>query len=497
MLTRKFSRREVIKMSGAAAVAALLAACQPKVVEVEKIVEKEVTKIVKEVVKETVIVEGTPVTIEKEVTKVVQVEVTRAPAEAVLINWATPAGLGLERTMYTNFSYKFMEENPGIKVKVSFESWGDYMTKLPTMLSAGVTPDVIHMHCSIGPDYAYMGTLLVLNPYMERDNVKPEDFIEVLLDEFRHKGKIYALPKDSAARACYYNKTMFDEAGVEYPKIDWTVQDFARTTVEMTRDNNGYPASDAKFDASKIKQWGCTYNHPTPLDGFGATALINAMGTEWYSDDFKETYVNHPGAIELIETWVDLRCAKHAMPTPGEALGQGDQWRAGLTAMCFGHHSTTFFAKQERVRFEFDCNPMPGGPGGQFVSVGCSAFTVSANAAHKEEGWQLVNFLTSEETQRFIGQQKRWGVQRPAIVQVIEPDDGYPEHFSLCHTDPFKLGEHRIKATGVKFPALQSQVKTIYATELDNLVTCGGGDVAEACERAKKQIDEVLAEVDW
>ncbi|HUV95536.1 MAG TPA: ABC transporter substrate-binding protein [Anaerolineae bacterium] len=90
-MSRRFTRRELLRLGGLGSAMALLAACQAKVVE--KIVEKEVTKvvkevvketeIVKEVVKETVIVAGTPQVVEKEVTRVVEKEVA-APVEQVL-----------------------------------------------------------------------------------------------------------------------------------------------------------------------------------------------------------------------------------------------------------------------------------------------------------------------------------------------------------------------------------------------------------------------------
>jgi len=69
MEPKKLTRRELLRYVGLAASASILAACAPKVVEVERVVEKEVTKVVKEVVKETVIVAGTPQVVEKEVTR--------------------------------------------------------------------------------------------------------------------------------------------------------------------------------------------------------------------------------------------------------------------------------------------------------------------------------------------------------------------------------------------------------------------------------------------
>jgi len=471
MLAKRFSRREVIKMSGAAAVAALLAACQPEVVE--KIVEKEVTK-------------------------VVEVEVTKAPAEVIVISWATPAGLGLERTLYEGFSYKFMEENPGIKVKVSFESWDDYFTKLPTMVAAGVTPDVIHNHWTIAQDYAYNGVFIDHMPYMERDGVDPDEFVPEMLAEYAHGGKQYLLPKDSAINACYVNKSLFDEYGVPYPDFEWTIDDFATTCQLMTRDEDGRPANDPNFKADKIKVWGFQWSTPT-MAGDWPAAFTNALGTHWFSDDFKTSHFDHEGVIQFWKLITDLRCTMRAIPSPGEALGMGDLWRnAGVAAMKMGHHSETFYAKQEKARFEYDIVGEPGGPFGQFAIAASSGFGVTTNAPHKEEGWKLLNFLTSEETQAYIGAQKRWGVQRKGIMDAIDPDDGIPEHFADVHTGPFMDGyTGPLKKLGMIAPVFMNQIKEIYATEMEPLFSCLGGSVAEAAQRVKKQVDELLAEVDW
>jgi multiple sugar transport system substrate-binding protein len=174
-------------------------------------------------------------------------------AEVTTIEFITPGALGLERTMYENFVLKFMDANPAIKVNITFEAWGDYMTKLPTILAGGVIPDMIHQHMSIVQDYAYRGALADLVPFMERDDVKPEDYIPALFDAFSHEEKTFGIPKDSAAWGIYYNKTMLDAAGLPYPADDWSLDDFHNLARELTLDEAGHPASDPAFDAETIK----------------------------------------------------------------------------------------------------------------------------------------------------------------------------------------------------------------------------------------------------
>ncbi len=419
-----------------------------------------------------------------------------APKEVTTIEWVTPAAVGLERTMYENFIYKFQEENPDLKVKVSFEAWNDYMTKLPTMLAGGVVPDVIHQHMSIVQDYAHRGALLDLIPYMERDGVKPEDYIPALFEAFSNKGKTYAIPKDSAAWGVYYNKTMFDQAGLEYPKDDWTLEDFRTLALELTRDENGYPASSPNFDRSKIKQWGFAWMEPTPTASENARGFVKAFGGDWYTEDYKQTLITDPPVLEDFRMFREMRCVENSIPTPAQALGQGDPFRAGLVAMAVSFHIMTFFAKQENVRFDYDVTFLPAGPGGQYVVVGASGWAIPVQAKYKEEGWRFIKFLTSLPIQTYIGQQKRWGVSLKEAVGVIEPDDGKPEHFAMVHTNPFKGLTDR-SVISFKFPPQQSRIKEIYATEFDPIWTCASDDIATAAANTKRQVDELLAGLNW
>ncbi|MCX7669998.1 MAG: sugar ABC transporter substrate-binding protein [Anaerolineae bacterium] len=420
-----------------------------------------------------------------------------AAKPVVTIDWITPAAIGLERTMYENFAYKFMEANPDIKVKVSFEAWADYMTKLPTILAAGVVPDMIHQHMSIVQDYAQKGALMDLIPLMQRDGVKPEDYIPALFEAFSNKGKTYGIPKDSAAWGVYYNKTMFDAAKVPYPKDDWKIEDMINLALELTRDEKGNPATSPNFDATKIKQWGWAWwQNPTPTDSESTRGLIKALGGDWYDADYKSTLITSEPAIKLFKLMHELRCVKHGAPGTAEAQGQGDVFRAGLCAMQVGFHTTTFFAKQENIKFDYDVTFMPGGPGGQYVPVGCSGWALPAKAKNKEEGWKFIKFLVSLPVQKYIGEQKRWGVSLKEAVGAIEPDDKKPANFAKVHTDPFK-GKTDRQVISFKFPPQQSKIKEFYSTNFDPIWTCGKSDVAAAAAATKKDVDALLASLNW
>jgi multiple sugar transport system substrate-binding protein len=421
-----------------------------------------------------------------------------APAqEGVQISWVTPAAVGLERTMYENFALKFENENPGISVALSFEAWNDYMTKLPTMLAGGVIPDVIHQHISIVQDYASRKALSVLNDLMDADGVRAEDYIPELFRVFSHQDNTYAIPKDSALRGVYYNKDMFDAAGVPYPTQEWTLDDFMNMALELTRDQDGRPASDPNFDAENIQQWGLAWTD-TPAPDLNDTmyTYLRAFGGDWYDDDFTTTFINEDAVMENFEFFHTMRCIQHTIPAASQALGEGNPWRAGLTAMATDFHIMHFFATQENVEFQYDVTFTPVGPAGQFVGASASAWAIPVGATHKEEGWQYVRYLTSLPVQTFIGEQKRWGVSLKEAVSAIEPEDGNPEHFAMVHTDPIK-GTSDVPLVSMKFPPKHSEIKQVYATEFDPIWNCASDDIEGAAQRTKEQVEAILASIEW
>ena len=417
----------------------------------------------------------------------------QAPAQTsgtATLQFITPAALGKERELYQSFIDGFQQENPNIKVNVSFEAWNDYMTKLPTILASGTVPDVIHQHMSIVQDYGARGALLDLTPFMQRDSVSPDDYIPALFEAFSNDGKTYAIPKDSAAWGIYYNKAMFDAAGIPYPKDNWTLDDFRTYAIELTRDQNGNPASSPNFDPNNIKQWGFVWLEPTPTTSEVTRGFVKAFGGDWYNQEYTETLITDPKVQAYFQLMADLRCKLHATPTAAQATGQGDPFRTGLVAMAHSFHVMDFFAREEKVQFPYDVTFLPAGPGGQYVPVGASGWAIPAKAANPDASWQLVRYLTSQAVQTTIGQQKRWGVSRKESIDAIVPDNAI-SGFKKVHVDPLQGNSDRT-VISFKFPARQSQIREAYTSEFDAVWNCNSDDIAGASARVKQQVDQLL-----
>lgn len=409
------------------------------------------------------------------------------------IRMITPADLGVERDLYNSFIDEFQKEQTDISVDLSFEAWDDYMTKLPTLFAGGAVPDVVHQHMSIVQDYGSRGVLEDLGPYMKKDGVKQEDYIPALFEAFSRDGKVLGIPKDSAAWGIYYNKDKFDEAGLAYPKDDWTFDDFRVAVRTLTIDADGHRGVDANFKpGNNQKQWGISWVAPGPTESENVRGFIRARGGDWYDEKQTQTLITEQPALDHFQMFHEMRCGEHSTPSDALSAGQGDPFRQGLTAMAVAFHNMDYFLRQEKAKFKWDVTFIPSGPGGQFVPVGASSWAIPTKSKNKDAAWQLVKHLTSKKVQTEIGKYGRWGVsQRDSIATIIPKDPS--SGFKKVHVDPL-TGESDRTAIAFRFPANQSKIQQAYAKHFDPVWTCDNDDVPGAAKETKSEVDKILGE---
>src|SRR5699024_2439900 len=99
-------------------------------------------------------------------------------------------------------------------------------------------PDVFWMHSNEAQKYMANGILLDLTDYIaSSDKLEMDQYPQELKDFYTYDGKTYAIPKDRDTIALWYNKTMFDEVGLEYPNEDWTWDDYYEAAKKLTKED--------------------------------------------------------------------------------------------------------------------------------------------------------------------------------------------------------------------------------------------------------------------
>src|SRR5690606_6895056 len=119
----------------------------------------------------------------------------------------------------------------------------DFATYLFNALSVGTAPDLFYVDIFWGESLMRAGQLEPLNDYLAKSDVlKAEDIIPELLAGFTLNGNIYGIPKDFNTLAVFFNKDLFDFAGVPYPdeNDDWnTLADKLRQVAAIDPDFYG------------------------------------------------------------------------------------------------------------------------------------------------------------------------------------------------------------------------------------------------------------------
>ena len=109
-------------------------------------------------------------------------------------------------------------------VKVTVSDWEPYWDKLQTLLAGGAAPDVFAMDGPLFPDYAGRDVLLDLSSYIQAESYPLSSLADLAVKDFATSdGRQMGLPRDLNVIALFYNKKMFDAAGIPYPDDSWDV----------------------------------------------------------------------------------------------------------------------------------------------------------------------------------------------------------------------------------------------------------------------------------
>lgn len=322
------------------------------------------------------------------------------PAENVTITyacWDSNEAKGLQV-----MANEFHAKNPSITVKLQVSDWENYWTQLDAAASGGALPDTFWMHSNYIYKYATNGMLMDLgNDIKSSSNVDMSKFPTGLVNIYKINGKQYCIPKDYDTIALWYNKTMFDKAGVKYPDESWTWTDLANAAKKLTVKNAGGKTTQYGILAPMRDQEGF-YNF---IYQNGGTVLKEANGkkTSGYDD---------PKTVDAMKFYTGLVKDGYSQQEYGDAERAQDI-ENGLDAMgFFGSWNLSGFESNDYMKKNFDCAVLPKGPTGTQASIyNGLGEAIAYNTKHPDAAWKWVEYLSSKDGMYRSGQ---LGVAIPA-----------------------------------------------------------------------------------
>ncbi|MHA6670033.1 ABC transporter substrate-binding protein [Homoserinimonas sp. A447] len=291
----------------------------------------------------------------------------------------------------------FNEEYPNIKVNVNVTPWGDYWTKLQTQGSSTTLPDLFWMN---GPNfqlYASNGLFEPITSVIEGGHIDPANYPEALVNLYTYEDVNYAVPKDFDTIGVWYNKAIFEKAGVAEPQEGWTWEDFHEKAAAIT----------AALGSEGI------YGTAATVEGqAGYYNTILQAGGEIISEDGTTTGFGTPEAEAGLQYWADL-IADGSSPNIQQLTDTyGLTWFTSGKVAMYQHGSWTRNAiVDSEISADATAIEMPTGERQATIIHGV-ANVVSASSENKQAAHALQVYLAGEEAQR---QQGELGAVIPAF----------------------------------------------------------------------------------
>lgn len=397
--------------------------------------------------------------------------------ETVVLRISNWSGAGddseFERTVRGIYE-EFERRHPGVDVRVEGIPDG-YVSKVILSFVAGTEPDVMLLDASSAAIFIDNGVLTDLTPFIENDDsFRITDYFENVVDIARRGAAVYAIPNDFTPMVVYYNKRLFDGAGLPYPKAGWNFGEFRNTAKALTIPGKQYGFAFANWMPGWI-MW-LWNNGGDAIDGRRARGVLDS-----------------PQNVETIRFLRDMIKIDRSAPSLGEAAALGvDLFANGQAAMTVsGHWALIGYANA------------PKGPDGEpaitwddlgVVEVPTelsesvtvmyeSGYAIGRNSKHKQLAWEFIKFFTSYEVQRKYNES---GIAVCARKDVARERGRDPLEAQFLPIIPSARPPHGASIEGYEI------VEKVGKNALDSILN-NDVPVADALKRAAERIDQEFA----
>jgi len=349
----------------------------------------------------------------------------------------TFACLDHERSQYEALVKEFEKATPSVRVRlVSADELTGTRREGNTLISSGdeferlaAAADTFVWFTRLQPaDWPY---LLDLQPFVDEEPSFPtDDFYPGTLDGFRWQGHLRGLPAEVLPVLIFYDKKMFDEAGIAYPQIGWTWDDFLEVAVRLTAREgeqvNRYGFVDGHFRSTVFAM----------LDQYGVPLWEGAVSP---SVAPPQPLFDRPAVADVLRRYVDMALTYGVMPLP----------EVGSNLMAFNLINERKAAMWTSFAFDYDYQAQRAHVGlvpfpedvAAANPTSMYGFFASGSTAYPDAAWRWLNYLSEhyrpalEYTlpgRRTVGERLPWwrrldeetrSVFEYALAHPSSPDD--------------------------------------------------------------------------
>ena len=324
---------------------------------------------------------------------------------------------------------EFNASHPEIEVTAQAIPWGNLFQQVEPSVAAGRAPDVIAVNEDVITGFIMRGALAEISPEeLSQHSIDQGRFYDSLWNIGMVDDGVYGVPMHSVMLVMYYNKQLFEEAGLDPNNPPQDREAFLEAARALTVDTSGRHPGDEGFDHSALAQW--AVGVPTPwMGGTIAYSVAAQNGVTFVgpaAEDYPVNFDSESGK-EAVQFLVDLVNEHQISPANATEGSEIDAFRQGKAAMNFnGVWMLTQYQGQEGL--DFGVAPLPNlGTGDYKVWGGASHLVMPVqrrgDPAEREAALTFIGWMTQAE------QNLKWteGGSLPTQPAVAEHAD-YQEH---------------------------------------------------------------------
>ncbi|NED97287.1 sugar ABC transporter substrate-binding protein [Phytoactinopolyspora alkaliphila] len=277
----------------------------------------------------------------------------------------------------------FEEAHSDVQVEVETIPYADYFTKLQTAVAGGTVSDAFELNYENFVTYAENGSLAPL------EGIDGSAYRESLLDAFNRDGTQYGVPTSFSNVVLFYNKTLFEENGVDLPTGDWTWSDVQAAAEELTDADAGV--------------WG----NYQPISFHEFYKTLAQAGGQFLNDDATEATFNTAEGVRAASWLVEK--AGTTMPTEADGAGTPD-FDSNLFAegkLAMWNTGIWMFGGMADTDFEWDIVVEPGDTT-KASAMFANGAVVSASSEHVDAAQRWVDFLAASDTTTEVRLETSW-----------------------------------------------------------------------------------------
>ncbi len=395
--------------------------------------------------------------------------------QGVTIVYQTMETLPQQRDALQKLVQAFEQSHPSIHVKIQLSPSG--FTKLQAQAAAGEMPDVFYYVSDRLPALVHRGAVLDLMPLLSKDSsVALSSFFPKIIESCQKPAEggglatgLYIFPFHFSTDVLFYNKDLFDKAGLVYPNNNWTWDDFALAAEQLTTKKHG-----------TTLQYGTL--QPRPL------LLVKSYGGECFDQDHCViASVPTRKSLEFLESLVAKGWAPQtAALRDVEVMDGVTLFSTGRIGMLVGRtYMLPEFAKLNN--FDWDVALVPKG-NRRYSRLAVGGNCISSKTQHPQEAWEFVRYFSSTEASKILGEFRNCV---PADIAAANSD-------VFLHTPPLgiKTFIEALDTAEIENPGMvlwQEYVDKVIQPTVESML-CGDISVDQAMQEMNKKGENLIHE---